>query len=249
MRKIGFLLATLVVFSALLMAPVLAESVTTSESQAAQVTCAGSPPTRMIGAQRGQVAQRFSTLRAAIGSDHVLAIMPGGATFNVVSGPVCGGFGSFTWYQVNYNGLVGWVTEGAVYSIWGNNQYWIAPLDRGGATLTPTVGPTSTATSTARPPSATPTVWPTSAAACPGAPAPKLVVGGRARVAQSYSSLRAGIQSDRILRIMRPTDTIEVLAGPFCSFGPYNWWQVRSANVIGYATEGTGGAYWLVPAS
>lgn len=243
MRKIGFLLATLLVFTALLMAPVLAESVTNVESQTAQVTCAGSPPTRMVGAQRGRVAQRFSTLRAAIASDRVLAIMPGGATFNMVSGPVCGGFGNFTWWQVNYNGLVGWVTEGAVRSIYGSNQYWIAPLDVGGATFTPTP------TSTPRPPTATPTTWPTSAAACPGAPAPKLVVGGRARVAQVYSSLRAGIQSDRILRIMRPTDTIEVLAGPFCSFGPYNWWQVRSANVIGYATEGTGGTYWLVPAS
>jgi hypothetical protein len=246
MRKIGFLLATLVVFSALLMAPVLAESITNFESQAAQTTCAGSPPTRMVGAQRGRVAQRFSTLRAAIGSDQVLAIMPGGATFNVVSGPVCGGFGSYTWYQVNYNGLVGWVTEGAVYSIWGYNQYWIEPLDRGGATFTPTVPPP---TSTPRPPTVTPTLWPTSAAACPGAPAPRLVVGGRARVAESYSSLRAGIHSDYILRIMRPADTIEVLAGPFCGFGPYNWWQVRSANLVGYATEGTGSTYWLAPAS
>jgi hypothetical protein len=230
MRKIGFLLAVVVVFSALLMAPVLADSLTTSESQAAQVGCAGSPPTRLVGALRGRVAQRFSTLRAAIGGDRVLAIMPGGAAFNIVSGPVCGGFGNFSWWQVNYNGLVGWATEGAVRSIYGSNQYWLAPLDRGGATFTPT------ATSTARPPTATATVRPTSAAACP-----------RARVAQVYSSLRAGIQSDRILRVMRPGDTIEVLAGPYCSFGPYNWWQVRSGGVTGFATEGTGGTYWLVP--
>ena len=85
--------------------------------------------------------------------------------------------------------------------------------------------------------------------ACPGAPAPRLRIGGTGQVAQVYSSLRAGLDSDVILKVMyrANNDTFTVVNGPFCGFGPYNWWQVQHMGVTGWVTEGTDGVYWVEP--
>ncbi len=85
--------------------------------------------------------------------------------------------------------------------------------------------------------------------ACPGAPAPRLVIGGTGRVAQVYSSLRAGLDSNVILKVMyrANNDTFTVVNGPFCGFGPYNWWQVQHMGITGWVTEGTDGVYWVEP--
>ncbi len=37
--------------------------------------------------------------------------IPGGAVFTVLAGPLCDPAG-IAWWQVNYNGLVGWTGEG-----------------------------------------------------------------------------------------------------------------------------------------
>ena len=70
---------------------------------------------------QGEVAQSYSSLRESIGSSVVLTIMPGGAVFDILDGPVCSG--PHYWYQVEYNGLVGWVTEGM------GSEYWLEPVD------------------------------------------------------------------------------------------------------------------------
>jgi hypothetical protein len=50
----------------------------------------------------------------------ILGQIPGGATFLVVSGPQCAE--GFYWWQVNYNGQIGWTPEGE------NSTYWLEPL-------------------------------------------------------------------------------------------------------------------------
>lgn len=81
------------------------------------VTCA--PTTRLAGETQGEVAQSYSSIRESIGSSTVLAVMPGGAVFDILDGPVCSG--PHYWYQVSYNGVVGWVAEGNL------TEYWLEP--------------------------------------------------------------------------------------------------------------------------
>ncbi len=87
----------------------------------ATLTC--STATRLAGESQGEVAQSYSSLREAIGSSNVLAVIPGGAVFDIISGPVCSG--GYHWYQVSYHGIVGWVTEGYA------NDYWLEPVALG----------------------------------------------------------------------------------------------------------------------
>jgi hypothetical protein len=52
--------------------------------------------------------------------------MPAGSTFTVVDGPQCAD--SYLWWQVNYNGKIGWTPEGE------NTTYWLEPI---GTSATP----------------------------------------------------------------------------------------------------------------
>jgi len=52
----------------------------------------------------------------------VIGEIPGGGEFTVVSGPQCGNDGRI-WWQVNYNGALGWTPEGE------GAVYWLEPLD------------------------------------------------------------------------------------------------------------------------
>lgn len=79
-----------------------------------------STETRLADASQGEVAQSYSSLRESIGSSVILATMPGGAVFDILDGPVCSG--GYNWYQVSYNGLTGWVTEGY------GGSYWLEPV-------------------------------------------------------------------------------------------------------------------------
>jgi len=85
---------------------------------------------------------------------------------------------------------------------------------------------------------------------CPGAPPPRLTVGETAQVAQSFSSLRAGVGSNVVLRTMyrANNDQFEVIGGPVCS-GAHYWWQVNVNGQTGWVTEGLGSTYWVEPAT
>lgn len=50
----------------------------------------------------------------------VLGEIPAAAVFAVLSGPQCGD--GYVWWQVNYNGLIGWTPEGE------GETYWLEPL-------------------------------------------------------------------------------------------------------------------------
>jgi hypothetical protein len=51
----------------------------------------------------------------------VIGSIPGGGVFAISAGPVCGSDGRW-WWNVNYNGQVGWTAEGEGY-----NNYWLEP--------------------------------------------------------------------------------------------------------------------------
>ncbi|MBN2304284.1 MAG: SH3 domain-containing protein, partial [Anaerolineae bacterium] len=51
----------------------------------------------------------------------IIGRIPGGGFFTVLSGPQCGPEGRY-WYQVNYNGVVGYTAEGE------RGTYWLAPF-------------------------------------------------------------------------------------------------------------------------
>ena len=203
--------------------------------------CPGAPPPRLILSETAQVAQAFSSLRADVGSPVVLRVMyrANNDQFTVTAGPVCAG--PHYWWEVDFNGITGWVTEGL------GATYWIEPV---GETATPvaTFTPAPTATP-ASPIVATAVVaTPAPVTDCPGAPAPRLTVGGQGGVAQVFSTLRADIGSNTALTIMyRANNAVfSVVSGPVCS-GPYYWWQVTYDGITGWVTEGTGATYWLEP--
>ena len=76
--------------------------------------CPPAPPTRLIVNERGRVAlddTRPLNLRADPGTTSaVLAQIPAGGVFYVLDGATCGQ--DYAWFQVEYNGIVGWVAEG-----------------------------------------------------------------------------------------------------------------------------------------
>ncbi|MDZ4767273.1 MAG: hypothetical protein SGI73_22250 [Chloroflexota bacterium] len=89
------------------------------------VSCAGSLAPVLTVGQTGQIASRFSTLRHTP-AGRVIRVVYAPATFTVLEGPVCGGFGPLTWYLIRYeNGDEGWASESQKTSIYGNNQYWL----------------------------------------------------------------------------------------------------------------------------
>jgi len=51
----------------------------------------------------------------------VIGEIPGGASIFITGGPQCGSEG-WVWWQVNYNGVIGWTAEGD------NATYWLEPL-------------------------------------------------------------------------------------------------------------------------
>jgi hypothetical protein len=50
--------------------------------------------------------------------------IPAGASFTVIGGPTCAD--NLTWWQVNFNGIIGWTAEAAA-----NGVYWLEPVSGG----------------------------------------------------------------------------------------------------------------------
>ncbi|MBK8026106.1 MAG: hypothetical protein IPK19_33150 [Chloroflexi bacterium] len=91
---------------------------------AAPVTtvCPGSPLPRLSPGDIGRVLPGDpNRLRAAPESGRVLDNIPGGATFTVLAGPQCGPANGLAWWQVEFNGQVGWTAEGQ------GSTYWLEP--------------------------------------------------------------------------------------------------------------------------
>lgn len=88
-------------------------------------------PRLSIGAQARVVAGDLpNLLRDQPGSSgQLLGEIPPGQVFVVQDGPRCSFLDKIIWWQVNFNGLIGWTAEGQ------DGDYWLEPLD---LALTPT---------------------------------------------------------------------------------------------------------------
>jgi hypothetical protein len=98
-------------------------------------TCPGSRPTRLTP---GLVARVLpgdaNNVRELPSRDAgLVGQIPGDATFAVIEGPECAD--DFTWYKVEYKGLIGWTVEGA------GDEYFLEPLEVN-VTATPIPSPT-----------------------------------------------------------------------------------------------------------
>lgn len=81
-------------------------------------------PTRLTIGGQGRVTPGLpNVMRSAPGTQRsgfngtVIGQIPGGGVFSVLNGPQCAS-DSRWWWQVNYNGLIGWTAEGEGYTYW-----------------------------------------------------------------------------------------------------------------------------------
>jgi hypothetical protein len=88
-----------------------------------QFTCPGFLPSRLVPGERGQVTPGLANnLREAPAVTSArLGQIPGQGIFTVIAGPVCD-TENRAWWQVNYNGLIGWTIEGQ------GSEYFTTPL-------------------------------------------------------------------------------------------------------------------------
>lgn len=86
-------------------------------------TCRGAPETQLIVGERGRVNDEDeSPLNVRTGPStefRILGRLEVRTLFTVIDGPVCGGV--YTWYEVESNGLSGWIAEGDT------QQYYAEP--------------------------------------------------------------------------------------------------------------------------
>jgi len=90
------------------------------------VQCPGFLPSRLVPGQLARVTPGDpNNLRALPNvTAPLVGRMPGGAEFMVMTGPVCDPAG-MAWWQVTYNGLIGWTVEGQ------GATYFLEPLTAG----------------------------------------------------------------------------------------------------------------------
>ncbi len=115
-----------------------------------QTECPAAPTPQLIIGQQGTVTPGPpNNVRDLPSRDGVLiGEIPGASVFVVLDGPVCDG--EIYWWQVDYEGLIGWTAEGK------NNAYWVVPIASTAtppptSTNRPTLTPTQTLTPTPTP--------------------------------------------------------------------------------------------------
>jgi hypothetical protein len=217
MRKLAALIALIAIFSTFAVVPAFADA-----------SCPGSLPNQLVVGGRGQIAQTFSTLRYTPGGTPI-QIVYAPAQFNVLAGPSSDGF--LCYYQIQYDdGMKGWANESELVSIYGNNQYWLTPIN-------------------GQPPPP-----PTSGTYCPGSLATRLTVGSQGSIAQTFSTLR-DVPGGNTIKVVFAPATFTVLAGP-ASDGYLCYFQIDYGNgQTGWAAESQIWSiwgfdqYWLAPSN
>ncbi len=83
--------------------------------------CSKAPPPRLTVGAQGRVTPGLPNKVRAAPSMAAAQIgqIPGEGVFSVVGGPQCAD--GYRWWQVNYNGLVGWTVSGS------GSEYWVEP--------------------------------------------------------------------------------------------------------------------------
>ncbi len=97
------------------------EPIGAASSAIASTDCPGSPAARLsVGSTAKVMPGDPNILRNDAGvSATVLARLPAGSVFAVIGGPRCAD--NLRWWQVNYNGQMGWTVEGQ------GGTYWLEP--------------------------------------------------------------------------------------------------------------------------
>jgi len=149
--------------------------------------------------------------------------IPGEAEFSVLEGPVCDAQGR-AWWQVDYNGLVGWTVGGQ------GSSHYVELVGEAGET----------------PPSLTP-VEP-AAVTCDGMP-PRLTIGRQGRVLEgeslavySRSNNPSGANGE-----IRAGGIFTVVDEPICDSAKRIWWPVSYEDIDGWILEGIAGTYFVEP--
>ena len=88
-------------------------------------SCTGAPTAQLSQGAVAEVAQLYSSLRPGVHSDYILATLVPGDEVVVLDGPFCATdrLSPYNWYIVDFNGTVGWVTEGT------GDVYWLEPAN------------------------------------------------------------------------------------------------------------------------
>jgi len=89
------------------------------------VDCPKNLPSRLVAGNQGRVVPGIpNALRSQPSKNNTTSTILGGipskGVFTVINGPTCAD--GYAWWQVNYNGVVGWTPEGE------NGVYWLEPL-------------------------------------------------------------------------------------------------------------------------
>jgi hypothetical protein len=90
------------------------------------IDCPGAPPPRLVPGETGRITVnpplpsrvRSSPTKT---SDNVIGQLQPGATFEVITGPVCDMINHWRWWQVRGRSIEGWVAEGPI------GEYWMEP--------------------------------------------------------------------------------------------------------------------------
>lgn len=206
-------------------------------------TCAATTPRLTVGGQGRVLPGSPNILRdSPAQGGHYIMDVPGGASFTVIGGPRCSG--GFTWWQIDYNGQVGWTVESV------NRQYALEPVSAGSTT------PTATSTAVPSLPTILPTIAPTliytplptaMQFTCIDLP-PRLTRGGQARVTPGLPNvLRERPTADsRYLGEVPGEGVFDVLDGPQCAEG-YIWWYIQYNGQQGWTIENFETEYVLEP--
>jgi Tol biopolymer transport system component len=176
--------------------------------------------------------------------------------FTVLDGPRCSV--SFTWWQINFNGTVGWVIEaqGATYVLEMLPDQ--APIGTASLTVSPVVNTAVSPAVFSPTVTLTPSLVPTSpiGITCPGALPSRLSVADIARVI-----IQSGANSVRqnpaklgtLLGYLNYGVAVTVIDGPTCADG-YAWYKIRypdpvsTYNVLeGWTVESAEGVYSIEP--
>lgn len=123
---------SLTVVVALIVVVSLFASIPASYAQTPPPGCEDAPTPRLVVGMQGRVSPGSpNNMRDQPGSAGTkTGNIPGGAVFLVLDGPQCAD--GLVWWQVDYDGLVGWTAEGQ------NVEYWLEPVP-----ATPTPLPTA----------------------------------------------------------------------------------------------------------
>ncbi len=144
----------------------------------------------------------------------VLGHIPAGGQFAVYGGPHCDS--GLLWWQVSYNGLVGWTAEGDGYA-----TYWLEPASA------PPPPPT--------PPNRVCVLVPRLTAGGVGRVMPSPALPNVVRTAPGTSSTGS---NSVVIGQIPPGGTFNVLAGPNCGTDGRWWWQVDYFGLVGWTAEG-----------